>query len=159
MTGKANSPADDQRQLARDVRLPSKARGVPDNQTRFAANTSDQSRSTPGFDRRTRLWFQRSNSNRKDRDNYHAIVLTWVTVIGPQGKQPGGHEANRASREWTAVEKFKLKGLARQGYSAEKIARVLRRPVGTTIAVASKLGYRQISNELTDARDDMRLSD
>jgi hypothetical protein len=69
------------------------------------------------------------------------------------------HEANRASREWTAVEKFKLKGLARQGYSAEKIARVLRRPVGTTIAVASKLGYRLISNELTDARDDMRLSD
>jgi hypothetical protein len=53
----------------------------------------------------------------------------------------------------------KLKGLARQGYSAEKIARVLRRPVGTTIAVASKLGYRLISNELTDARDDMRLSD
>ena len=62
--------------------------------------------------------------------------------------------ANHTFREWTAVEKFKLKGLARQGYSTEKITRVLRRPVGTTIAVASKLGYRLISNELTDARDD-----
>jgi hypothetical protein len=50
---------------------------------------------------------------------------------------------------------IQTEGLARQGYSAEKIARVLRRPVGTTIAVASKLGYRQISNELTDAWDDI----
>ena len=58
-------------------------------------------------------------------------------------KQPGGHETNRATaREWTAVEKFRLKGLAKQAHSAEKIARTLKRPVDATIAMATKLGYR-----------------
>jgi hypothetical protein len=75
-----------------------------------------------------------------------------MTTQRKSGEQPGRHEANRTSREWTAVEKFRLKGLAKQGYSAAKIARVLRRPVDTTIAVASKLGYRLILNEPTDAR-------
>jgi hypothetical protein len=75
-----------------------------------------------------------------------------VTTQWKSGKQPGGHEANRTSREWTAVDKFKLKGLAKQGYSAKKIARVLRRPVDTTIAVASKLGYCLLLNEPADAR-------
>ena len=78
-----------------------------------------------------------------------------MTTQRKSSKQPRSHEANRTSREWTAVEKFRLKGLAKQGYSAEKIARVLRRPVDTTIAVASKLGYRLILNELTDARHHM----
>jgi hypothetical protein len=44
-------------------------------------------------------------------------------------------------REWTAVEKFRLMGLAKQAHSAEKIARLLRRPVDATVAMASKLGY------------------
>jgi hypothetical protein len=43
-------------------------------------------------------------------------------------------------REWTAVEKFRLKGLAKQTPSAAKIAKALRRPVSATIAMASKLG-------------------
>jgi hypothetical protein len=47
-----------------------------------------------------------------------------------------------AAREWTAVEKFRLKGLAKQAHSAEKIARALKRPVDATVAMASKLGYR-----------------
>jgi hypothetical protein len=78
-----------------------------------------------------------------------------VTSQRKSGNQPGGQEAIRTSREWTAVEKFRLKGLAKQGYSAERIARVLRRPVDTTIAIASKLGYRLIMNQPTDARRDM----
>jgi hypothetical protein len=45
-----------------------------------------------------------------------------------------------AEREWTAVDKFRLKGLAKQGLSAEKNARALRLPVGDTIAMASRLG-------------------
>jgi len=59
-------------------------------------------------------------------------------------KQPrhGTHAA--AAREWTAVEKFRLKGLAKQAQSAEKIARTLKRPVGATVAMATKLGYRLI---------------
>jgi hypothetical protein len=43
------------------------------------------------------------------------------------------------AREWTAVEKFRLKGLAKQAHSAEKIARMLGRPVDATVAMASKL--------------------
>ena len=43
-------------------------------------------------------------------------------------------------RQWTAVEKFRLKGLAKQALSAEKIARTLKRPVDVTVAMASKLG-------------------
>jgi hypothetical protein len=51
------------------------------------------------------------------------------------------HKTSRsAEREWTAVDKFRLKGLAKQGHSAEKIARALRRPIGDTIAMASRLG-------------------
>jgi hypothetical protein len=58
-------------------------------------------------------------------------------------KEPAGHETQpAASREWTAVEKFRLKGLAKQAHSAEKIARTLKRPVGATVAMATKLGYR-----------------
>jgi hypothetical protein len=58
-------------------------------------------------------------------------------------KQPAGHETNRATaREWTAVEKFRLKGLAKQDHSAAKIARTLKRPVDATVAMATKLGYR-----------------
>jgi hypothetical protein len=56
-------------------------------------------------------------------------------------KQPFGRLAsNKAPREWTAVEKFRLKGFAKQAYSAAKIAKVLRRPVDTTVAMASSLG-------------------
>jgi hypothetical protein len=47
-----------------------------------------------------------------------------------------------AEREWTAVEKFRLKGLAKQALSAENIARTLKRPVDATVAMATKLGYR-----------------
>jgi hypothetical protein len=78
-----------------------------------------------------------------------------VTTQRKSGNQPGRPEANRTSREWTAVEKFKLKGLAKQGYSAAKIARVLRRPADATMAVASKLGYRLVMNEPADAQHDI----
>jgi hypothetical protein len=47
-----------------------------------------------------------------------------------------------AEREWTAVEKFRLKGLAKQALPAEKIARTLKRPVDATVAMATKLGHR-----------------
>jgi len=49
-----------------------------------------------------------------------------------------------AEREWTAVEKFRLRGLAKQALSAEKIARTLKRPVDATVAMATKLGHRLI---------------
>ena len=56
-----------------------------------------------------------------------------------------GHETNHAAaREWTAVEKFKLRGLAKQAHSARKIARTLKRPIDATVAMAAKLGYRLI---------------
>ena len=47
-----------------------------------------------------------------------------------------------AEREWTAVEKFRLKGLAKQAFPVEKIARTLKRPVDATVAMATKLGHR-----------------
>ncbi len=59
--------------------------------------------------------------------------------------QPVESRARRpAAREWTAVEKYRLKGLAKQAYSAEKIARALRRSVDATVAMASKLGLQLI---------------
>ncbi|MBR1223004.1 hypothetical protein JQ557_33745 [Bradyrhizobium sp. U87765 SZCCT0131] len=45
-----------------------------------------------------------------------------------------------AERAWTAVEKHKLRGLARSGMPAERIARILRRPVAVTIAMALRIG-------------------
>ena len=58
-------------------------------------------------------------------------------------KQPADIETHRAAaRAWTAVEKFRLKGLAKQAHSAEKIARTLKRPVYATVAMATRLGYR-----------------
>jgi hypothetical protein len=58
-------------------------------------------------------------------------------------KQPAVNETQLvAARAWTAVEKFRLKGLAKQAYSADKIARTLKRPVDATVAMATKLGYR-----------------
>ncbi|WP_213737447.1 hypothetical protein [Bradyrhizobium sp. dw_411] len=47
-----------------------------------------------------------------------------------------------AEREWTAVDKFRLKGMAKQALPAGKIARTLRRPVDATVTMATKLGYR-----------------
>lgn len=43
-------------------------------------------------------------------------------------------------RQWTAVEKYRLKGLAEQNVPARKIARALRRSVAITTSMASKLG-------------------
>jgi hypothetical protein len=43
-------------------------------------------------------------------------------------------------RQWTAVDKYKLKGLAEQRVPARKIARVLKRSVAVTTSMASKLG-------------------
>jgi hypothetical protein len=64
-----------------------------------------------------------------------------VTLQRTSTKQHIVHKTNRsAEREWTAVDKFRLKGLAKQGHSAEKIARALKRPIGDTIAMASRLG-------------------
>jgi hypothetical protein len=54
--------------------------------------------------------------------------------------QIAGRTGSSVEREWTAVEKFRLKGLAKQAQPAEKIARALRRPVGDTVAMASRLG-------------------
>ncbi|MEI9924353.1 MAG: hypothetical protein WDN50_13225 [Bradyrhizobium sp.] len=44
-------------------------------------------------------------------------------------------------REWTTVDKFRLKGMAKQALPAGKIARTLKRPIDETIAMATKLGY------------------
>jgi hypothetical protein len=60
-------------------------------------------------------------------------------------ERPINSDASRGIvRGWTAAEKFRLRGFAKQGHSAEKIAKVLRRPVGATVAMASKLGYQLI---------------
>lgn len=45
-------------------------------------------------------------------------------------------------RQWTAVEKYKLKGLAEQRVPAHKIARALKRSVAVTTSMASKLGIQ-----------------
>lgn len=45
-------------------------------------------------------------------------------------------------REWTAMEKCKLKGLAERSVPTEKIARTLRRSAAVTRAMASRLGIR-----------------
>jgi hypothetical protein len=43
-------------------------------------------------------------------------------------------------REWTAVEKYKLRGLAKKNAPTVKIARVLKRSVASTATMAAKLG-------------------
>jgi hypothetical protein len=65
-----------------------------------------------------------------------------VTMEPELSKHPIGSElSRRTARGWTAAEKFRLRGLAKQGYSAEKIARLLRRPVDTTVTMAARLGH------------------
>jgi hypothetical protein len=51
-------------------------------------------------------------------------------------------EASRQldEREWTAVEKYKLRGLAKKNAPTVKIARVLKRSVASTATMAAKLG-------------------
>jgi hypothetical protein len=51
-----------------------------------------------------------------------------------------GNPSRTGNRDWTAAEKYKLKGLAKSHVPAERIARILRRPVAATIAMAAKLG-------------------
>ena len=78
-----------------------------------------------------------------DEEIAHRQIVTAATMQRKPDKYPARHETNRAAaREWTAVEKFRLKGLAKQAHSAEKIARTLKRPVDATVAMATKLGYR-----------------
>jgi hypothetical protein len=43
-------------------------------------------------------------------------------------------------REWTAVEKHRLKGLAKKNAPTAKIARALKRSVASTATMAAKLG-------------------
>lgn len=47
-------------------------------------------------------------------------------------------------REWTAVEKYKLKGLAERGLPTQKIAKALKRSAAISRAMASRLGIRLI---------------
>jgi hypothetical protein len=78
---------------------------------------------------------------RVDEDAIASIGLKPMTAPNQCANQPFRHRARRtAEREWTAVEKFRLRGLAKQAYSADKIARILRRPVDATVAMACKLG-------------------
>jgi hypothetical protein len=65
-----------------------------------------------------------------------------VTLQQTSRKQHIVDKTRRSTeREWTAVDKFRLKGMAKQALPAGKIARTLRRPVDATIAMATKLGY------------------
>ena len=64
-----------------------------------------------------------------------------MTLQRTSSKRHNVQQSSRSTaRQWTAVEKFRLKGLAKQALSAEKIARALGRSVGATVAMASKLG-------------------
>lgn len=45
-------------------------------------------------------------------------------------------------RHWTAVDKYKLKGLAEQRIPVRKIARALNRSVAITTSMAAKLGIQ-----------------
>jgi hypothetical protein len=66
-----------------------------------------------------------------------------VTLQQTSNKQHTVDKTRRPTeREWTAVDKFRLKGLAKQALPAEKIARTLKRPIDATIVMATKLGYR-----------------
>jgi hypothetical protein len=62
-----------------------------------------------------------------------------TTTPAINGKQIG-------HREWTAVEKYKLKGLAERKIPARKIARLLKRSVGITLSMASKMGIQLIDD-------------
>jgi hypothetical protein len=65
-----------------------------------------------------------------------------VTLQQASRKQRIVDKTRRSTeREWTAVDKFRLKGMAKQALPAGKIARTLKRPIDATVAMATKLGY------------------
>lgn len=60
---------------------------------------------------------------------------------GVQGEISQSRRADKSSeRPWTAVEKYRLRGLIGQRVPIRKIARTLRRPIGSVAAVAASLG-------------------
>jgi hypothetical protein len=61
-------------------------------------------------------------------------------------------------RDWTAVEKYKLKGMAARRLPAHKIARALRRSVGTTRSMASKLGIHLAEDAASPTNEHTFLS-
>jgi len=82
-----------------------------------------------------------SSIDKDRRIEQQAIASIRLNMPDDSDNQPLRHRVRRtAEREWTAVEKFRLKGLAKQSYSADRIARALRRPVDATVAMASRLG-------------------
>jgi hypothetical protein len=59
----------------------------------------------------------------------------------PDRKTPRQRRASDPNdRAWTAVEKYKLRGLVDRRLPAGKIARTLRRPVASVAAMAASLG-------------------
>lgn len=72
------------------------------------------------------------SSNGKSASARHRHSLPAVTTRVPAI----GH------REWTAVEKYKLKGLAERGVPTQKIAKTLKRSAAITRSMASRLGIR-----------------
>lgn len=61
------------------------------------------------------------------------------------------------SRKWTAVEKRKLKGLAKKNVSVEGIARALARTVADTVNMGWKLGALTKESRGSDSEDHHRL--
>jgi hypothetical protein len=50
------------------------------------------------------------------------------------------NRSNQDQRPWTAVERYKLKGLISRNVPARKIARALVRPLDSITAMADRLG-------------------
>jgi len=55
-------------------------------------------------------------------------------------KSPAQYPTHLDQRSWTAVERYKLKGLINQKVPAKKIARTLKRPLTSITAMANRLG-------------------
>jgi hypothetical protein len=65
-----------------------------------------------------------------------------VTLQQTSRKQHIVDKTRRSTeREWTAVDKFRLKGIAKQALPAGEIARTLKRPIDAIIVMATKLGH------------------
>jgi hypothetical protein len=76
-----------------------------------------------------------------DQDIHGGVMHVQSDPQRSPNKTPRQRRANDPNdRPWTAVEKYKLRGLVDRRLPNEKIARTLRRPIASVIAMAASLG-------------------
>jgi len=61
-------------------------------------------------------------------------------IQGAPDKKQSTHAGMPHERPWTAVEKYRLRGMISQGFSPSKIARSLGRPLASVVGMASNFG-------------------